>query len=269
MIQLVICDLDGTLIGKDEILPASILTLVEKLRKAGILFTIATGRVETMANVYIQDLLIDIPYILTNGATIVSKGETLQRYQIPLGPLKPIIEMAREAGFSLVYTLEGREYVVEVTPWVKGQQKKFDRYHTIREFAASDWDTLLLDKLMIMDDIRDGRISAIEQACSVLSDQFALTRYTDKAVELVKANVSKGESLKTILKILNMKAESVLAIGDHQNDIEMLQFAGIGVAVANAIEPVKLIADYVCKKEGYEGVLEAVNKFCFMKEFQA
>ncbi len=266
MIQLVICDLDGTLIGKDEILPESIISLVKKLRNAGILFTIATGRVETMAENYIQDLAIDIPYILTNGATIIDNGKTLQRLQIPLRPLKPIIEMAKEIGLSLVYTMHGTEYVVESTPWIEGQQNKFDRYHAIRNFKASDWDSLLLDKLMIMDDVRDGRISRVEQACLGLSELIAVTRYSDKAIELVQAKVSKGESLKTILSILGIEAESVLAIGDHQNDIEMLKESGIGVAVANAIEPVKQIATYVCKNPGFEGVLEAVNKFCFPQE---
>lgn len=269
MIQLVICDLDGTLIGKDEILPKPIISLVARLRNLGILFTIATGRVETMAEKYVKDLAIDIPYILTNGATIIDKGETLQRFQIPLGPLKPIIEMAKEIGLSLVYTLNGTEYVVGSTPWIEGQQKKFDRYHTVRDFEDADWADLLLDKLMIMDDVRDGRISRVEAACSSLSDYFAVTRYSDKAIELVQANVSKGESLKTILAILGIKAESVLAIGDHQNDIEMLQVAGIGVAVANAIEPVKQIADYICTNSAFEGVLEAVEKFCFSQEFHS
>ena len=263
MIQLVICDLDGTLIGKDEILPKPIISLATKLRNSGILFTIATGRVETMAHTYVNDLGIDIPYILTNGATIVDKGETLQRYQIPLAPLKPIVEMAKGIGLSLVYTIEGTEFVVESTPWIEGQQNKFNRYHSIRDFKESDWDTLLLDKLMIMDDVRDGRISQVEDACSGLSEYFAVTRYSDKAIELVQAKVSKGESLKTILSILGIKPESVLAIGDHQNDIEMLQVAGVGVAVANAIEPVKQIADYVCTLPAYEGVLEAVDKYCF------
>lgn len=266
MVQLVVCDVDGTLIGRDELLPDSITSMVKKLRKQGILFTIATGRVEKMAESYVNDLSIDIPYILTNGATIVSNGKTLQRLKIPLGPLKKIINLSKEMGLSLVYTINGTEFVVEQTPWIVGQQNKFNRYYDIQNFKDGDWDNLLLDKLMIMDDVRDGRISSIEQVCLALSNDFVITRYSDKAIELVHADASKGKSLETILKILNIRPEAVLAIGDHQNDIDMIQTAGIGVAVSNAIDSIKKVADYICKNSEHLGVLEAVDKFCFSKE---
>ena len=53
-----------------------------------------------------------------------------------------------------------------------------------------------------------------------------------------------------------------MAIGDHQNDIEMISEAGIGVAVANAIDPVKRVADYVCENRCIDGVIEAMEKYC-------
>jgi hydroxymethylpyrimidine pyrophosphatase-like HAD family hydrolase len=74
-------------------------------------------------------------------------------------------------------------------------------------------------------------------------------------------DVSKANALKFITKLLDIQPEEVLAIGDNHNDIEMLRFAGLGIAMGNAHEEVKSVADYVTLKNTEDGVAVALEKF--------
>lgn len=262
MIKMVISDMDGTLIGRDEILPESVIHMAKKLKKKGILFTLATGRVECMADAYVKKLGIDIPYIACNGVTIVKGKEILQRHKIPLKGLRPLIHKADSMNMSLVYSIDGVESVYRITPWIVGQQQKFDRYHKEHRFTEEEWETLYIDKLMIMDDVRDGSIGIMEDMCRELAEDYGFTRYTNKSVEVVNKQSTKASALRELAKLLKVDMKEVMAIGDHQNDIEMITEAGIGAAVGNATEDLKAAADYVAAGEQEQGVMEAVEKFC-------
>lgn len=262
MIKLVISDMDGTLIDRDEILSDKAVNIATELQKEGIMFTIATGRVECMAEDYVKKLNIDIPYIACNGVTIVKGKEVLKRNKIPLKGLRPIIEKADSMGMSLVYSIDGIESVYKVTSWVECQRGKFDRYHQVHLPDEDEWENLYIDKLMIMDDVREGAIAILEEMCKELPQEYGFTRYTNKSVEIVNRESTKASALRELVKILGIDMKEVLAIGDHQNDIEMIREAGIGGAVFNATDDLKREADYIASRRCVDGVAEIVNKFC-------
>jgi len=263
MIKLVVCDMDGTLIDRDELLGEGIILAVQQLKEQGVLFTVATGRVEEMAEHYVRRLGIDIPYIACNGATIVHGAEIIQRHTIPVAGLQKLLFEADQMGMSIIYTIEGKEYVIRPTPWIMSQRERFNRYFLERPIAEAEWSTLQIDKVTVMDDIRDGRIGRIDDMCSQLGGEtYSYTRYTDKAVEIVEKSANKGSALKRLASQLGIALEEVMVVGDHQNDIEMLQEAGLGVVVANGIDAAKAVADYVCANCCAEGVIEAIEKFC-------
>ena len=80
-------------------------------------------------------------------------------------------------------------------------------------------------------------------------------------MEIVASGCSKASGLTSLLEYLGITKEEVMAIGDHTNDMEVIQMAGIGVAVANAQEELKAVADYVTREERAEGVIEAIETF--------
>ena len=80
-------------------------------------------------------------------------------------------------------------------------------------------------------------------------------------MEIVAAGCSKATGVEELVRYMNCTKEEVMAIGDHTNDIEVLQLAGLGVAVANAVPEVKAVADHVTEAERSEGVIEAIQKF--------
>lgn len=255
MIRLIITDLDGTLIGRDEVLDQDAKSIVTLAELAGVPLTIATGRTQELAGSFARDLGITIPYIASNGATILQDGKVLRRHNIPLGGLRAIVAESDLMDLSVIYTIEGTEYVHRETSWILRQRMEFDRYHLVRPLSSSDWDSLMIEKMTVMDDVRDGRISIIEDLTMKLDDNYAYTKYTDKAVEIVHSEASKASAMEWVLEYLGISADEVVAFGDHQNDIDMLEKAGIGVAVANAIPTTKEAADVVTDLPGAAGVL--------------
>lgn len=266
MIKLVISDMDGTLIGRDEILPNTAIELADQLREKGIQFTIATGRAECMAKYYADHLKIEIPYITCNGVTIIQGQRIIRRNQMPLKGLRQLFDRASNMWMSLVYSINGAEYVYKVTPWILKQRSEFDRYHDVHIFTEEEWETIYIDKLMIMDDVRTGAIELLEEMCRDLPPIYGFTRYTNKSVEVVNSNSTKASALKELVAILGIDMSEVMAIGDHQNDMEMIKEAGLGVAVGNATKELKEQADYVTKEDCFEGVKEAIYKFCLQNQ---
>ena len=80
-------------------------------------------------------------------------------------------------------------------------------------------------------------------------------------MEIVAEGCSKASGLLHLMEYLGVTPEETMAIGDHTNDMEVIQMVGCGVAVANAVEQLKAVADYVTEGERADGVEEAINRF--------
>lgn len=259
-ITLVVSDIDGTLIGRDERLIEPLIGLRGRLGELGIDLTIATGRIDAMTRPFVDALGIELPYITSNGAVVRTVDRILAQTLMPAGGLRSLFEGAQQRGFSVLYTLGGVEYVLHETPWIWAQRAEFDRYHLVREVAEDEWGTLELEKVTVVDQEREGRIGWAETTARALGSPYAVTRYSNKAVELVSEGCSKGSGLERVLQATGHRASATLVVGDHQNDLEMFEIAGRRGAVANAIPSVKAAADYVSGLEYGEGLMEIIDR---------
>ena len=263
MIRLVVSDIDGTLFDKDEILNEEAIRLVGKLHARGISFTLATGRVECMANHLAERLDLRIPYVACNGATIVKDGKAIYRRQVRAWPLMDLIADADLSGCSIIYSQNGVESVWRETPYILRQRELFHRYGIIHAIGEDEGKKVHLDKLTIMDENSGGSIIRLESACRMLGSEYRYTLYGNRAIEIVHGSATKATGVERLAKMLDIEMEEVLFIGDHQNDIQLITEAGIGVAVANSTDDVKKAADYICSNGYMDGVVEAVERFCF------
>jgi Cof subfamily protein (haloacid dehalogenase superfamily) len=256
-----VCSSD--LIEADEILDKKVPELVKRLESEGIGFSLASGRSDYLVRAYAEQLNLSIPYITCNGAVLVHKGRRLSEKLIPAAPLREIMELADTTGFSIVYSQKGGDRIWRETPWILKMRRRYNRYHQVHQFTPEEWENELLDKILIYDDSEQGCINIIEEKCKKLSPQFAAIRYMDQSVEIINGGASKALGVIELAAMLGISADKILAIGDHQNDIEMIQAVGQGAAVGNATEALKVAASYVCRENYFAGVSEAVNHFCF------
>lgn len=261
MIKLIVCDMDGTMVGSSESLPEGIAEWIRTIEGVGMMFTVATGRSDGYMCTRIKNMELKRPYIANNGATIMAGEKALMRKQFPISDIRHVVSVAEELGMSIIYTFEGEERVSTITPWILHEGEKHKKEFIASPFSEEEWSSLKADKILIYDPSRSGAISIIEKMCADLPHASEV-RYGDKAIELMEKTANKGTGLLELVKILGVEKEEVLAIGDDANDVLMFQTVCHSAAVANAKPDVLPLASYHCKAEEFEGVKEAIREIC-------
>jgi len=149
------------------------------------------------------------------------------------------------------------------------REKAWEAFHLLEEHFTGHGKSLTLysaaDRYA---DVAFARDVDVDEVRELLSDMPVRVLDTNFAIHLQSPGVNKGTALLEVADALGIEARDFLAVGDSENDIEMLQNAGLGVAVANGQTAVLEAADYVTKNMYGDGVVEAINRFfayCFKR----
>jgi len=261
-IKLIVCDIDDTLIHKDLHLSDSIRQVIENVKDSGIKFTLATGRMPYRAEVFAKEARLDIPYIANNGSILFDRGRMICCKLLNARLLQKNIQyiMEQNPEFTVIFSYLDRECPLVRSRWVEERLHTYKGYDQILGNTDDVWNQEV-HKVYVLDDSRSGLIGRLALELEDMNGDFSFFRYGEYSIEIVGKGCSKASGLKTLLNYLNLSAEQVMFIGDHTNDIEIVQMAGVGVAVANADPKLKAVADFITSKERAEGVEEAIKKF--------
>lgn len=262
-IKLVVSDVDHTLIMEREGgFPKQVVECVSKLKEKGIHFTFASGRLPYMLDPYLVEMGLDVPVVACSGGLVYHGKEILVEEVYPLAAVRSLLEYADSLDMTILYSLKGEEYCYRETAGAKRKKEQRGHYHPLREVTQEEWDTLCVEKIIIMDDTGEMRVPLLREEEKQVQESIAFTHYSDAAVEITPGGVNKATGIAKLCEYLSISMDEVLAVGDNENDFEMVKQAGIGVAVANAKPELKTLADYVCEHIGPDGVVEAIEKYC-------
>ncbi len=262
-IRLIVSDIDGTLVDKTEVIAPELIRAVKKCREAGIVFALATGRTTELVRPFIKKLEIDAPCIAGNGAYIIHGDRCLMEHGFSIKPVKEIIRRANDLKLTITISTTEHERALIETEYVREHKQFGDRFTKLLPFDEIDWENGRFQKVMIMDEARTGVIEEFSKALEPMKELYWITTFSSKAVELGPKGCNKATGLKELAGLLNIPLSQVMACGDYRNDMEMVEMAGCGVAVANALPELKEKAFYVAQKPYAPGVAEAIEKFCF------
>ena len=242
---------------------------VEKALKAaidkGVRVILATGKTFNSGEQFGKRLGLTSPGVYVQGTTSYAADGSL-RSQMTLDPriARQVITFAEDRGYT-VSIYSGRRILVR-----KLEQRIQDlatQYHEPLAEEVGSLQNILDDapvnKLLIVCEGDGRRIRALrwQLAMQLGKDANVIQAGIDDMLEVLPPGASKGAGVKKLVKELGVPMQSVLALGDAENDLEMLQFAGVGVAVGNAPESVKQAADVVVASNDQDGVAEAVERF--------
>ena len=104
-----------------------------------------------------------------------------------------------------------------------------------------------------------------KQLLDDLLDECAITSWSETGIDIIPRNGGKSTGIQKFLDSQGLRQDEIMAFGDGQNDIEMLRFAGIGIAMGNAKEEVKKVADYVTDTVDHDGIAKALRRFGLIK----
>lgn len=261
-IQLFVTDLDGTLLPTGRDVPQVNIDAVQRAVKAGVTVTIATGRMYRAALPVAQAIGVDVPIITYNGALIKSvSGEIYDENYVPEDVVRDLVDFAHAHGWYVQTYSDDELYFAEHTEKAIAYEKaQVLTGHTV------GWDGLKahtekVAKVLVISD--DG--AQTDERIAILNEAFAgrakAVRSNPEYAEVVYPGVSKASALKKLAAKLRIPIENVMAIGDANNDLLMLQAAGHSVAMGNALPEVKAACEFTVGDCMDGGFAEAIERF--------
>lgn len=260
---LVAVDLDDTLLSNAlEISPRNVRAL-NRAREKGVVVTLATGRMFCSAAPIARRLGIDAPIITYQGALVkhpFTGAEFLHR-PLPNEVARAVMERLLDYDYHLNIYLDDQLYVESLTEAGR-------RYAALSRVEARPVGELLSflgerDPTKVLAIASESEIeSLLRDMVAIFSgDQVYITRSKPQFLEFSHSLATKGQALKQLAEHYGISRESVMAIGDGYNDLDMVEYAGLGVMVANARDEVRSGADYVTASNEADGVAEAIERF--------
>lgn len=266
MIKLVAIDMDGTLLNsKKELLEETKQYFKDFHKKeTETLLVLCTGRPETGIRPYLKDLgyLEENHYIISqNGANIYESrtGKRVMDAFLDSVAIQKWIELGKKHGISVMGA--GVDYYYcfdqEPTEWMEFDVKlvsgKLKRIPT-KESLNTDF-----YKILLMGD--EEQLNEFETFIpQEWRDEFYVVRSQKYLVEVLTKGVNKAFGLEKLAQKLNILPSEIAAIGDAANDVEMLEYAGLAIAMGNASEEVKAISDIVTDTNENNGVIKAIDQ---------
>jgi len=261
MYKLVAVDLDGTLLGSDRQVSARNRQAIQDVLNAGKIFSVSTGRPLQGIMDYIDMVGADMPFIIYNGAmAITSKSkQVLYECALPGESAREIVKLGLERGTNVFVYTGGELYVDEINQSVRDYMKIIG----IKPIVAEDLcQTAAQGVTKVLYRDAPERIAGMQNVVQPLFESkvnFFISQ--PNLLEFVNINTSKGVAMQKIGERYNIAQAEMVAIGDSFNDADMIRYAGLGVAMGNAPQEIKDIADAVTSTNDEDGVAEAIYRY--------
>ncbi|MET0786049.1 MAG: Cof-type HAD-IIB family hydrolase [Paenisporosarcina sp.] len=255
--HLIVLDLDGTLLTDEKVISKKTLHTLKKARENGHEVMIATGRPYRASEVYYHQLKLQTPIVNFNGAFVHHPTDHTFNHvheTINLKVVNNVIDAVHDFKFHNiiaevkddVYLHYHDEKLLDIFSFGQPKITTGD----IRNFLKADPTCLLIHA-------EESNVPAIRQHLQDVHAEVIDHRRWGApwhVIEIVRSGLSKAVGLAHVSKHLNIPKDRIIAFGDEDNDLEMIEYAGTGVAMGNAIGPLKSIANEVTGTNNEDGI---------------
>jgi len=222
---------------------------------------LVTGRMFRSVRRYALEAGLDDPVVCYQGAVVAepTTGRWLRHEPIPLELARETIAALNEEGFGLNCYVGDELYVSEVTP----EARRYADFQHLELHPVGDlleWLREPPTKLVVIED-PDVLDKLKQRMLARFDGRLYISKSLPYFLEFASPDVTKAAGLDFLSEHLGFRRERTVAFGDGENDIELVDWAGYGVAVANAHELVKKVADLVCPAADEEGVAQVLEAY--------
>jgi len=260
--RLIALDLDDTLLDENSSISHRNKKALQKAMQKGIRITLATGRMFRSTARYARELGIDLPLITYHGALICGLEDKEPCYYRPVEHevSLEVVEECQKKGYHVNLYLEDSLYIKEHNEYSRyyGTISSVDMVPVgdLREYLQQekksptkitliDWEDRLDEWAVHLQEKYRGRLKVMGSLPYFL--------------EITHPGATKGQALELLSQQLHIPRKEIVAFGDSYNDVDMVEYAGLGVAVGNARPPVKEAADLVTSSHSEDGVAEVIE----------
>lgn len=266
MIKLVAIDLDGTLLnGKKEITPRNKAALIAAKAK-GVKVVICTGRPLRAIHPFLQELNLEEAgdYSITFNGGLVQQNDTgkiIEKNVLTFEQVQELITLAQSLDLPLDLLSEEKVFNVATS--------------ADHPSLYSTMNPLLTHLPTLISELQEDRVynkavigfdqafldAQIQKIPSEIRESFEVIKSRDMLLEFMPKGVTKAYGLSLLVRDLGLKQTEVMSIGDEENDLSMIEYAGVGVAMGNAVAQVKAVADIVTATNEEDGVAKVVETY--------
>jgi len=275
MIKLIGIDVDGTLLDSGGRFPQANRDAIHAAVEAGVHVALVTGRSYPFARPVADGLPANLTLIVSNGAVERGMdGSTRARRLLDKNVARTVLDAnaGHRAATALVFDRDVHGQIVfETMDWSHPGRKGYwarNKSYIARSVPLED--ALTEDPIQVMFNggYADMRVLADEIRAQAHDVNVSLTEYVHRDFSLVDVTspvATKGHALESCARSLGLVREQVMAIGDNFNDLEMLEFAGTPVVMANAVEPLKTRGFHETGGQDEAGVAQAITRFALRR----
>ncbi|BAZ04749.1 Cof-type HAD-IIB family hydrolase [Calothrix sp. NIES-3974] len=270
-IKLLVVDIDGTIAGHDNTVSEAVQTAIKQVQAQGIQVAVATGRMYRSALRFHQQIASQLPIIAYQGAWIQDPISQHRHRHLPVERqmVEEVLDYLEQPDLlsllSVHFYINDELYVRQITK----DTEMYAERSGIKPIAVGDLRQVMeIEPTKILALTPDPKIT--DYLLKSLRDryhpsQLYLTKSVSTFFEAAHPQVNKGGAVRYLAEeILQLRPENVMAIGDNFNDVEMIAYAGIGVAMGDAPPEVQQRADWVAPSVEEDGVAIAIEKFLLL-----
>ncbi|NLM44552.1 MAG: HAD family phosphatase [Clostridiales bacterium] len=268
--KMVVMDMDYTLLNKNKgVSPGNKEALAEAAKK-GVHLVVATGRIYSSARFYTRLLGLNTPIIASNGAIIKEDATNRIMFQsILLDEVAlEMIRLCKEQGLychlysqDTVYTEKIINISQRYSEWNQklngGDRINIEVVSSLEKTVENERGKIL--KAVVVDNDKE-KLAYIREKM-IKTGKVSVSQSLKDNLEVMNKGINKGNAVKILAQIYGIEQDEIIAIGDNENDISMIEYAGLGIAMGNAVDELKEKADYITGTYDEDGVAQALWKF--------
>ena len=269
MYKLIALDMDGTLLNKEKKVTDRTKKAIQAAREKGVTVVLATGRPIDGVTRYLEelDMFTDKDYVLTYNGGLVQKTksrEVISKVGLLGSDLHYLYSLSKKLGVNIHGFSEERGLITpKANPYTDIEAEINNIKYTIDDYSDISDDHSFIKIMMI--DAPENIDSAMENLPKEVYEKYTVVRSSDIFLEVLNKEVNKGVGVELLAKHLGVNQSEIITMGDAGNDLHMIEYAGMGIAMANASDDVKAAANYITESNNEDGVAKAIEKFVLNK----
>ncbi|WP_315067653.1 sugar-phosphatase [uncultured Clostridium sp.] len=269
MYKLIALDMDGTLLTADKRVSEKNKAAIKAAEANGVKIVLASGRPLIGIAKYLNELnlLKDEDYVLSFNGGLVQNTKTqeiVSKLTLKGKDLKNIYKISKELNIN-IHAFSAKDGLItpKISQYTEYEATINGIEINIRDFNEVDDEEDIIKVMMI--DPQEILDPAIEKLPSEVYEKYSVFKSAPFFLEFTNKEVDKGLGLKKLGEYLGIKKEEIIACGDAGNDLSMVKYAGLGVAMGNATKEVKEAASFITTSNDEDGIANVIEKFILNK----
>lgn len=259
MIKLIATDIDGTILKYNYEFTSEVKDCIKRLTEQGIKIVLVTGRMHSATKPIVEELGLETPVVSFQGGLIKYKGETLYEKNLHSQCASEIIQWAKKNNIHLNLYLNDELYVERDSITIQRYLKQGIPHFKIKSFEKVKLENI--NKMLLIDYEDENKVTMWKNYLTVKYPDLAIVKSTPYFCEICHGEATKAHAVNFLKNYWGIKKEEILTIGDQNNDIDLLSAGGIKVAMGNATDELKAVANYITDTVNNNGFVKAVEKF--------